>query len=68
MIRNDIIFTDEKKLRFFLNDNWNLLDEWWQSKQTQSCIKKFVSNNAIKSPNVIDKIVESINKLPEKPF
>jgi len=68
LIRNDIIFTDEKKLRFFLNDNWNLLDEWWQSKQTQSCIKKFVSNNAIKSPNVIDKIVESINKLPEKPF
>lgn len=66
LIKNNIIFTDIKKLRFFLNDNWNFLDQWWQSKKIQICINKFSENNAIKSSNVINKIVESINKLPKK--
>ena len=57
LVEAKIVFFDERKLRLHLNEIWEDVDLWWQSKKTQKLISKFNSNFNI-GKNDINKLVK----------
>ena len=48
LVEAKILFLDKKKLTSHINENWQNLDEWWNSKKTQKYLNNFNSKLNIK--------------------
>ena len=51
LLRNNIMFSNKKKLINHINKNWDRFDKLWSSKEKLNSIKKFNKNFNIKSNN-----------------
>ena len=59
----NILFYNWKEAVLFLNNNYNSIDNWWNSNKTQDARNKFCSNFVKLNDNKIDKLVKIIRKI-----
>jgi len=55
LYKTKVLHKDYQSASLFINKNWEKIDNWWYSSQTQQSIKNFIDNYAInqKSANNI---------------
>ena len=59
----NILFYNWKEAVLFLNNNYNSIDNWWNSNKTQDARNKFCSNFVKLNDSKIDKLVKIIRKI-----
>jgi len=60
--RDEIIFTNEKKLSKKVNNIWNKIDLWWYEENIQKNLRKF-KNKYCRDKINLDKVYKEINKI-----
>ena len=63
LVEAKILFLDKKKLTNHINENWQNLDEWWNSKKTQKYLNNFNSKLNIKpTKNSINNFINNLKQ------
>ena len=61
--KNNVIHFDVNSLFKFLSENWENLDEWWFSNDTQKAKNMFNNNNAVSDGNPKKRLINIIKKI-----
>lgn len=62
LIKNKLVFHDINELTKHINENWNKIEDWWNSKTVKSSVDNFLNKFNFNKPKSTEKWLKFIKK------